>query len=114
MDDGTVKQDCLPESSAGARIQSALSDRLKLVQYFRRQSGGQGREDRAGLRHHRLAADGFNDDAPVAGFVSCLRRCGGGRPAFPLPLLGERLSDPALRQDGAKAMVDWLLTEWPD
>jgi hypothetical protein len=34
--------------------------------------------------------------------------------AFPFPMPGETPSDPTPRQDAAKAMVDWLLTEWPD
>ena len=34
--------------------------------------------------------------------------------AFPLPLPSEVLSDPTPRQDAAKGMVDWLLSEWPD
>ncbi|MFM9852252.1 MAG: sulfotransferase family protein [Sphingomonadaceae bacterium] len=102
------------ESSAGARIQSALADRLQLVQYF---------------KDHPEAAD---EKIELAAAIIGLPRTGSTmvhrllasspkltalwwwETAFPFPLPGESPADPAPRQDAAKGMVDWLLTEWPD
>jgi Sulfotransferase family len=103
-----------PESSAGARIQSALADRLQLEQYF---------------KDHPLAAD---EKIDLACAIIGLPRTGSTmvhrllsetpkftalwwwETAFPFPLTGETPADPKPRQDAAKGMVDWLLTEWPD
>lgn len=103
-----------PESSAGARIQSALADRLQLEQYFKdHPDAGQEKIDLAcaiiGLPRtgstmvHRLLA--------VSPKLTALWWW---ETAFPFPLPGESPTDPTPRQDAAKAMVDWLLTEWPD
>jgi hypothetical protein len=103
-----------PESSAGARIQSALADRLQLVHYF---------------KDHPEAAD---EQIELACAIIGLPRTGSTmvhrllaasphmsalwwwETAFPFPLPGEALNDPTPRQDAAKGMVEWLLTEWPD
>jgi Sulfotransferase family len=103
-----------PESSAGARIQSALADRLQLEQYF---------------KDHPEAAD---ENIALACAIIGLPRTGSTmvhrllaaspqltalwwwETAFPFPLPDESPTDPTPRQDAAKAMVDWLLTEWPD
>jgi len=103
-----------PESSAGVRIQSALSDRLKLVQYFKdHPEAAEERIDLAcaiiGLPRtgstmvHRLLA-------AVPGFTALWW----WETAFPFPLPGESQTDPTPRQEAAKQMVDWLLTQWPD
>ena len=103
-----------PESSAGVRIQSALSDRLKLVQYFKdHPEAAEERIDLAcaiiGLPRtgstmvHRLLA-------AVPGFTALWW----WETAFPFPLPGESQADPTPRQEAAKQMVDWLLTQWPD
>jgi hypothetical protein len=103
-----------PESSAGVRIQSALTDRLKLVQYFKdHPEAAQERIDlgcaiiglpRTGstMVHRLLAA--------VPGFTALWW----WETAFPFPLPGESQTDPTPRQEAAKHMVDWLLTQWPD
>jgi Sulfotransferase family len=103
-----------PESSAGARIQSALADRLQLVQYF---------------KDHPQAADEKIDLAcaiiglPRTGSTMVHRLLAASpkltalwwwETAFPFPMPGESAAGPSPRQDAAKAMVDWLLTEWPD
>lgn len=103
-----------PESSAGARIQSALADRLQLEQY---------------IKDHPAAAD---EKIELACAIIGLPRTGSTimhrllaaspkltalwwwETAFPFPLPGEDSADPAPRQAAAKGMVDWLLTEWPD
>lgn len=103
-----------PDSSAGARIWSALVDRLRLVQYF---------------RDHPEAAD---EPVELACAIIGLPRTGSTilhrllaaspgltalwwwETAFPLPLPGEAPGDPAPRQQSARAMVEWLLKEWPD
>lgn len=103
-----------PDSSAGVRIQSALSDRLKLVQYFKdHPEAAEERIDLAcaiiGLPRtgstmvHRLLA-------AVPGFTALWW----WETAFPFPLPGESQTDPTPRQEAAKQMVDWLLTQWPD
>lgn len=103
-----------PESSAGARIQGALADRLQLEQYF---------------KDHPEAA---NEPIELACAIIGLPRTGSTmvhrllaaspkltalwwwETAFPFPFPDESPTDPAPRQDAAKGMVDWLLTEWPD
>ena len=103
-----------PESSAGVRIQSALSDRLKLVQYFKdHPEAAEERIDLAcaiiGLPRtgstmvHRLLA-------AVPGFTALWW----WETGFPFPLPDESQTDPTPRQKAAKQMVDWLLTQWPD
>jgi Sulfotransferase family len=103
-----------PESSAGARIQSALADRLQLEQYFK--DHPEAVEEKIELACaiiglprtgstmvHRLLAASPQLTAPWW-----------WETAFPVPFPGESFADPSPRQDAAKAMVDWLLTEWPD
>lgn len=103
-----------PESSAGARIQSALVDRLQLEQYF---------------KDHPAA---YNEDVKLACAIIGLPRTGSTlvhrllatspkltatwwwETAFPFPMPEERPSDPTPRQQAAQGLVDWLLSEWPD
>lgn len=103
-----------PESSAGARIQGALADQLQLEQYFKdHPEAAQERIDLAcaiiGLPRtgstmvHRLLAA-----------LPKLTALWWWETAFPFPLPGEAMDDPAPRQEAAKGMVDWLLSEWPD
>jgi Sulfotransferase family len=103
-----------PDSSAGVRIQGALADRLKLELYF---------------KDHPAALDEKVDLAcAIVGLPrtgsTMLHRLLSASPrltalwwwetAFPTPLPGEDMRDPAPRQQAGKAMVDWLLGEWPD
>lgn len=103
-----------PDTSAGARIQGALADRLQLEQY---------------LKDHPEAAD---ERVELACAIIGLPRTGSTmvhrllaaspkltalwwwETAIPFPLPGEAMDDPAPRQEAAKGMVDWLLSEWPD
>jgi hypothetical protein len=103
-----------PESSAGARIQGALADRLNLEQYFK--------------DHPEAAAEQIDLACAIIGLPrtgsTMVHRLLAASPkltalwwwetAFPLPLPGESPADPAPRQEAAKGMVDWLLREWPD
>ncbi|MGC1470749.1 MAG: sulfotransferase [Sphingorhabdus sp.] len=103
-----------PESSAGARIQGALADRLQLEQYFK--------------DHPEAAAEKIDLSCAIIGLPrtgsTMVHRLLASSPqltalwwwetAFPLPLEGETLADPTPRQQAAKGMVDWLLSEWPD
>jgi hypothetical protein len=103
-----------PESSAGARIQSALADRLQLEQYF--------------TDHPEAAEEKIDLACTIIGLPrtgsTMVHRLLAASPqltalwwwetAFPFPMPGESAADPSPRQEAAKAMVDWLLTEWPD
>ncbi|MBP7137009.1 MAG: sulfotransferase [Sphingomonadaceae bacterium] len=103
-----------PESGAGARIQSALSDRLKLVQYFKDNPAAKDETIELACAIIGLPRTGSTMMHRLLASSPKLTALWWWETAFPLPLPGERPSDPAPRQDAAKAMVDWLLTEWPD
>ena len=103
-----------PDAGAGMRIASALSDRLRLVQY---------------LKDHPEALD---EKIDVACVVVGLPRTGSTvmhrllasspkltslywwETTFPLPFDGEKPGDPTPRQEMAKQVVDQLLESWPD
>jgi hypothetical protein len=103
-----------PESSAGARIQGALADRLQLEQYFK--------------DHPQAASETVDLACAIIGLPrtgsTMVHRLLAASPkltatwwwetAFPFPFPYESPADPSPRQQAAKAMVDWLLTEWPD
>ena len=103
-----------PDAGAGMRIASALSDRLKLVQYF---------------KDHPSAHDEVIDVAcAIVGLPrtgsTVMQRLLASSPkltslfwwetTFPLPFPGETPGDPTPRQDLAKQVVDSLLELWPD
>lgn len=103
-----------PESSAGVRISSALSDRLGLVQYFK--DHPEAREEKVELACAiiGLPRTGSTMVHRLLGAVPALTALWWWESAFPLPFPGEAPDDPAPRQQAAKQMVDWLLSEWPD
>jgi hypothetical protein len=103
-----------PESSAGARIQSALSDRLQLVQYFKDYPDAADEQIELACAIIGLPRTGSTMVHRLLSSVPSLTALWWWETAFPLPLPGEVLSDPMPRQDAAKGMVDWLLSEWPD
>lgn len=103
-----------PMAGAGARIQSALADRLKLEQYF---------------KDHPEAAE--ETVAPACAIIGLPRtgstmvhRLLASSPkmtallwwetAFPFPFPDEKPGDPAPREEAAKGFVDHLLNEWLD
>lgn len=103
-----------PESSAGARIQGALADRLQLEQYFK---------DHPEATQERIDLACAIIGLPRTGSTMVHRLLAASpkltalwwwETAFPFPLPGEVMDDPAPRQEAAKGMVDWLLSEWPD
>lgn len=103
-----------PDAGAGQRIQSALADRLRLVQY---------------LKDHPQALD---ETIEVACAIIGLPRTGSTvmhrllasipqttsplwwETTFPLPMDGEAPGDPSPRIAAAHGVVDYLLTAWPD
>lgn len=103
-----------PEAAAGARIQGALSDRLKLVQYFK--------------DHPEAAEEKVELACAIVGLPrtgsTALHRLLASSPkvtalwwwetAFPVPFADEDPRNPTPRQEAGRQMVDWLLGEWPD
>lgn len=103
-----------PESSAGARIQGALADRLQLEQYFK---------DHPDAAEEKIDLAGAIIGLPRTGSTMVHRLLAASpkltalwwwETAFPFPFPDESPADPAPRQEAAKGMVDWLLKEWPD
>ncbi len=103
-----------PESSAGVRIQGALADRLHLVQYFKNYPEAVHEKINLACAIIGLPRTGSTMVHRLLAASPKLTALWWWETAFPFPLPGETLTDPAPRQDAAKAMVDWLLTEWPD
>lgn len=103
-----------PESSAGARIQSALADRLQLEQYFKDHPEAVGEQIDLACAIIGLPRTGSTMVHRLLAASPKLTAMWWWETAFPFPLPGETPADPSPRQDAAKAMVDWLLTEWPD
>jgi hypothetical protein len=103
-----------PESSAGARIQSALADRLQLVQYFMDHPEAADERIEIACAIIGLPRTGSTMVHRLLSSSSKFNALWWWETAFPFPMPGETPTDPKPRQDAAKAMVDWLLTEWPD
>ena len=103
-----------PESSAGARIQGALSDRLKLVQYFKDYPAAKDERIELACAIIGLPRTGSTMMHRVLAASPKLTALWWWETAFPFPLPGEERENPSPRQHAAKAMVDWLLNEWPD
>lgn len=103
-----------PDSSAGVRIQSALSDRLKLVQYCKDHPEAADEQIELACAIIGLPRTGSTMLHRLLAAVPQFTALWWWETAFPFPLLGESCDDPTPRQDAAKQMVDWLLTQWPD
>lgn len=103
-----------PESSAGARIQGALCDRLMLEQYFKDHPDAANEKVELACAIIGLPRTGSTMVHRLLASSSKLTALWWWETAFPLPFPAEALTDPALRLQAAKNMVDWLLTEWPD
>jgi len=103
-----------PESSAGARIQGALADRLQLEQYFKDHPEAAVEEIELACAIIGLPRTGSTMVHRLLASSPRLTALWWWETAFPFPLPGESPADPAPRQDAAKGMVDWLLSEWPD
>lgn len=103
-----------PESSAGARIQGALADRLQLEQYFKDHPEAAGEEIELACAIIGLPRTGSTMVHRLLASSPKLTALWWWETAFPFPMPGETATDPAPRQGAAKGMVDWLLSEWPD
>lgn len=103
-----------PEGSAGARIQSALADRLRLVQYFKDYPETASEKIELACAIIGLPRTGSTMMHRLLAASPKLTALWWWETAFPFPVPGETPTDPTPRQDAAKDMVDWLLTEWPD
>ncbi len=103
-----------PESSAGARIQGALADRLLLEQYFKDYPEVADETIELACAIIGLPRTGSTMVHRLLASSPRLTALWWWETAFPLPLESETLSDPTPRQQAAKGMVDWLLAEWPD
>jgi len=104
-----------PESSAGVRIQSALSDRLKLVQYFKDHPEAAGRTYCAGLCDYRLTTHRlYHGASPAFRRAAADGSTGGGKQHFLSLCRTKAFTTPAPGRTPPSSMVDWLLTQWPD
>lgn len=103
-----------PESSAGARIQSALADRLQLEQYFKDHPEASNECIELACAIIGLPRTGSTMVHRLLAASPKLTALWWWETAFPFPLPDEKSNDPTSRQEAAKGMVDWLLTEWPD
>lgn len=103
-----------PDAGAGARIKGALADRLQLQQYFK--DNPEVVEETVELACAIVGLPRTGSTAIHRLLASSPRLAGlwWWESAFPLPFADESPLDPSPRQEAAKQMVDWLLTEWPD
>ena len=102
------------DNSAGVRIQSALTDRLKLVQYFKEHPEAADERIDLACAIIGLPRTGSTMVHRLLSAVPAFTALWWWETAFPFPMPGESLNDPTPRQEAAKQMVDWLLTQWPD
>lgn len=103
-----------PASSAGARIQSALADRLQLQEYFRQHPAAADEDIRLACAIIGLPRTGSTMMHRLLASVPDFTALWWWETAFPFPLPDELPTDPAPRQSAARGLVDWLLSEWPD
>jgi Sulfotransferase family len=103
-----------PESSAGARIRSALTDRLKLERYFKDHPEAASEKIELACAIIGLPRTGSTMVHRLLAASPKLTALWWWETAFPFPLPGENPTDPSPRQNAAKGMVEWLLSEWPD
>lgn len=103
-----------PESSAGARIKGALADRLHLEQYFKDYPEAAGERIELACAIIGLPRTGSTIVHRLLASSPRLTALWWWETAFPFPLPGEDSMDPQPRKEAAQAMVDWLLSEWPD
>lgn len=103
-----------PESSAGARIQSALADRLLLTQYFKDTPAALDEQVDVACAIIGLPRTGSTMLHRLLASSPQLTALWWWETAFPIPFPGEQPTDPTPRIEAGKQMVDWLLSEWPD
>lgn len=103
-----------PDAGAGARIQSALCDRLRLIQYFKDYPEAIDEKINVACAIVGLPRTGSTvlhrllSSVPEATSFMWWETC------FPLPFEGEAPGDPTPRITMAHQVVDMLLKDWPD
>jgi hypothetical protein len=103
-----------PEAGGGGRIQSALIDRLQLVQYLKDNPAALDEEINVACAIIGLPRTGSTVIHRLLASSPKLTSLLWWETAFPLPMPGEVPGDPTPRQEAAKGFVDYLLNEWPD
>jgi hypothetical protein len=103
-----------PDAGGGGRIQSALIDRLQLVQYLKANPAALAEQIDVACAIIGLPRTGSTVIHRLLASSPQLTSLYWWETAFPLPMPGESLTDPTPRQDAAKGFVDFLLNEWPD
>jgi hypothetical protein len=103
-----------PDAGGGGRIASALADRLQLVQYLKDNPAVLDEQVQVACAIIGLPRTGSTMVQRLLASSPKLTSLFWWETAFPLPMVGESLTDPAPRQDAAKGFVDFLLNEWPD
>lgn len=114
---GWVNQDAgltAPDAGGGGRIASALADRLQLVQYLKDNPAALDERIEVACAVIGLPRTGSTVIHRLLSSSPKLTALYWWETAFPLPLPGESIDDPAPRQEAAKGFVDYLLNEWPD
>jgi len=103
-----------PDAGAGMRMASALSDRLKLVQYFKDHPDAHDEVIDVACAIVGLPRTGSTVMQRLLASSPKLTSLFWWETTFPLPFPGETPGDPAPRQELAKQVVDSLLELWPD
>jgi hypothetical protein len=103
-----------PEAGGGGRIQSALIDRLQLVQYLKDNPAALDEEINVACAIIGLPRTGSTMIHRLLASSLKLTSLLWWETAFPLPMPDEVPGDPTPRQEAAKGFVDYLLNEWPD
>lgn len=103
-----------PDAGAGYRIQSALSDRLKLVQYVKDHPEALGEQIDVACAIIGLPRTGSTVIHRLLSSIPQTTSFFWWETTFPLPFDGEALGDPSPRISMAHQVVDQLLRDWPD
>lgn len=103
-----------PDAGAGFRIQSALSDRLKLVQYFKDHPEALDEQIEVACAIIGLPRTGSTVMHRLLSSVPTATSIFWWETAFPLPFDDEAPDDPSPRITMAHQVVDQLLRDWPD
>ncbi len=103
-----------PDAGGGGRIQSALIDRLQLIQYLKDNPQVHDEQIKIACAVIGLPRTGSTIIHRLLASSPQLTSLLWWETAFPLPMPGEIPDDPTPRQDAAKGFVDYLLNEWPD
>lgn len=103
-----------PDAGAGQRIQSALSDRLRMVQYLKDYPEAHDEPISVACAIIGLPRTGSTVMHRLLSSTPSTTSFKWWETTFPLPLAEEKSGDPTPRITLAHRNVDQLLTEWPD